>query len=1010
VESLAKISRPRLPRVYDRARLFRRLDAGRAHRALWIAGLPGAGKTTLVASWIARRRFCSLWYQVDAGDADVASFFYYLGLAARSAARGRITLPAFTPEYRGGLGVFSRRFFREVARHLSTPAVLAFDNVHEVPSESQLHDALACGIEELPAGVSIVLVSRAHPPAALARLHAYGELVVVEADELRLSGREAYGIARGRGARIGRARAVNLAARADGWTAGLVLLLERPGDEVPAAAASPRALFDFFAGEVLARTRSEERDVLLATALLPHTTGHAAKELSGNAGAPEILAALAERGFFTVTTGPDRYQYHPLFREFLLARARDILAPARLASLRGAAARALEDEEHLDEAVALLRADGTWDEVTRVAHAHAPALVSTGRGQTLLRWVDAVPLAALERAPALILWLGHALLGTSPSAARRWYVRAFELYDESDDAGGMYQAWSAVVGTYVWEWSDFTGLDRWIAALEDLERRHPLVPGEETSARVALAALAALVFHRPEHPSLPAREDQAFELAMREAVPLEFRVAASTYLIVYDGWFIGDPDRARRLVEVLAPRVRAPDVDPLTAIMWRSGEAPYHWNVGAAGPARRATEEGLQLARDSGIHVWDFMLHLQSVWAALAADEVDAGRVALERVGCALDAKRPLQLATRDLAAALLALRRCDWRTALTGASAAGAEYRTRGYGFGEALARLAAARALGELRRSADARAELEVARGIGAQARSAYFRYSCALAAARLAIVEGQENCAVEPLRTALGVARERGLTNHLWFTREETAELCAVAIERAIEPAEARRLATARACAPPARAFELAGWPWRLEVATLGGLDVRRDGKPIACAARANRRQLQLLVVLLTAGPEGLAEERVEELLWSDADGDSAHHALETTLYRLRRLLGSAEALVQRDRCVRIDRSCCFVDAWAVERRLARGLALLDRDAATSPAELARVASEALDLYRAPFLPRVDAPWSVSYRAQLERTVERLLREVALRLRGGGDVDAAARLELRTREVTCGGGPPP
>jgi LuxR family maltose regulon positive regulatory protein len=123
---LAKLTRPRLHKAVARQRLFAKLDEARENKpAICVVGPPGAGKTTLVASWLDVRGIKGIWYQVDAGDSDLATFFYYLGLAAKPFTRkGQRPLPSLTPEYLQDVEGFSRRFFRELFSRLPEGAGL----------------------------------------------------------------------------------------------------------------------------------------------------------------------------------------------------------------------------------------------------------------------------------------------------------------------------------------------------------------------------------------------------------------------------------------------------------------------------------------------------------------------------------------------------------------------------------------------------------------------------------------------------------------------------------------------------------------------------------------------------------------------------------------------------------------------------------------------------------------------------------------------------------------------
>ena len=118
-----------------------------------------------------------------------------------------------------------------------------------------------------------------------------------------------------------------LSANAGGWVAGFVMALRvRPSrDSASDVRDEPsRMLFDYFSTEALRGIQQADQALLFRLAVLPWMTPDSATALTGAGSAAMLLESLAKDLHFTTRLGGPKpvFQFHTLFREFLLRRGR----------------------------------------------------------------------------------------------------------------------------------------------------------------------------------------------------------------------------------------------------------------------------------------------------------------------------------------------------------------------------------------------------------------------------------------------------------------------------------------------------------------------------------------------------------------------------------------------------------------------------------------------------------------------------------------------------------------
>jgi tetratricopeptide (TPR) repeat protein len=800
-----------------------------------------------------------------------------------------------------------------------------------------------------------------------------GSLDVLYGDDFALTEAEALAIGHLWGySRRDRSTVRKLHGLTGGWAAGLVLSLRgwHSGPGQKRRSANEQALFDYLAREVLEGWDHETRKVLLETALAPRIDGAQAHRLTGIAKAQEILDGLLRSGYFVTRRGTD-YQFHQLFRTFLQQRAEQELAPTRRADVRAAAARMFEEAGQVEDAVGLFTEARAWNDAGRLIAAQAPMFLRQGRAEAVARWVLAVPEDIRNHDPVLLLNLGQALVIRDLREALGQLERSFELFHAAGDGRGAYLAWAAIVETFILAFLN-EPLDHWIAVLDDLRSQFPDFGGPEIETRVVAAAFNMLAQRQPWHPALPAWEARALSLALSPG-DAYLRTKLGQQLLFYYGACVNDLAKAKLVADAVQPLMISVQAEPAAFITWHLAEAVRHNFLGDVHAAREAVNRGLAASADSGLRALDAGFVQQRIFSALQEGDLDAAEAEL----CRLNELRstpgggPLDLALFHHCALLLARRRRDLSVAREHARACREFTAALGSRQGELLLGISCTWAGPTETLESEMETVLLLARRCG----NRYAQAASSLALALTATRHGDEARAVKLLGDGFSAARDVGCLFFVQLEPGELSECCAMALEHDIEPEYVCKLIHVLRLPAGERTGELQAWPWELRIQALGELAILRDGQPVHAGRKQQKKPLEMLRLLVAKGAQGMRQELLGEALWPDADGDAALHALQTTIYRLRRLLGKNEFIIHHEGRVALDPVAVFVDAWALGRVLDR----LDSARATRHPDAGAVESlstRVRELYRGELLVDSDDAHVAGARQKLHRRVAKCL----------------------------------
>ncbi|HET7097270.1 MAG TPA: BTAD domain-containing putative transcriptional regulator [Casimicrobiaceae bacterium] len=983
--------------------MFSLLDEAARRPIVWVCAPPGAGKTTLVASYLEARKLKHLWYQCDAADADTATFVHYIRLAAgQLAGRAAVRLPQFTSEPGQDLARFARGFFRDLFSALPNRCAVVFDNFHEPRTRRVQRAAFAQGLEELPEGITVIVLSRGDPPPEFARLVASRHIARIDEAELRCTPEEAEAI-------LGK---INLDTQtlhtiqkqSDGWVAALVLLrehLSRKGAVVDQSIGEGKeAIFQYFAGEIFNHARPENRRALMLTAIPPSITAAEAVALSGNEEAPRLLDYLYRHHLFTHLRHGEQpsYHYHALFREFLLYELDTRVSRDERLTATRRAGRLLAERGQVSEALELYRDAKDWDAMRSLIHEHALEWARQGRAQAVSDWIEALPSSMRESDPWLAYWFGRAWVFAQPLRGRPSIERAYTAFRNIGELRGEALALSTIVTSYYYEWAYFAPLDRWLPEFERLlggERAADLDPESELRARAAW--LMALLLRNPEDENVARCAQRLDALIDGERDP-NLRVLAGAMVFNYINWKT-EGEEAPSLIARIEPMLTKPDVSPLMQVQWRTHLSFWHYAHGRYGESTQVMVDARAIAERYGLEAYLFDIDHAEVSALINKGEHAAAKALLDVMEHRLSPTRRMQWPFFHHVRSMLEQRLDHRKAAIEHAERAVAlarELQVPSVQLPHFLARLAWARAA-----AGDGQGAMEVideAIALASPFERSKFEERRELLAIEADYNAGNLERVSVGLAKVLGEHRARGDVVFMRSRPDWAARLASHALEHGIETEFVRAMIQRDALAAPPDAGP--NWPFRLRVRVLGGFGLVRDGQPVVFTGKAQQRPLDLLKLVVALGAFDVDIEHVTASLWPDADGAAAKSSFDSALFRLRKLLDIENVITLSAGKLSLDRTRAWTDVWSLDAALENAGQASEGD--STDASRVHAARRLLEAYPGPLLGADEDAWIAKPRDLLRARFVRTLLFLGEKLEARRDWTTAVDLYRRGLEA--------
>lgn len=448
-----KLTPPRVPQhTLARPRVNELLRGAFDARVTILQASTGYGKSTALAH-LAAQTDSLFWYTCSEGDSDPQQFLLHLISAFRLHLPELADTPLALLQERGASQAAVEALLNELSVTLTVPALLFIDDYH-FASSPDVDAFVAHLLSFLPPNLHVILASRYAPTFdALARWRAHGEVLDLKRETLAFTRDEIEQLFVETYQLNPDPREIQtLYERTEGWPIALQLvrqeLRSNPRTNVavlferdaPTRTTADETLFEYLAGDVLAKQPTALQLFLIETCILHELEVAACNAITGRADGQALLTEIVQRDLFVIGLGEGQWRYHHLFQDFLreMALRRDAAAVRERHERAAAYFLQLGND---DRALYHLLRARAFQDAAQIIERVGEDVLRAGRLETLAGWIDALPSELVAAQPFLIFLLGElARLRSRYNDALAWYSQTEREYRAARDVRGIARA------------------------------------------------------------------------------------------------------------------------------------------------------------------------------------------------------------------------------------------------------------------------------------------------------------------------------------------------------------------------------------------------------------------------------------------------------------------------------------------------------------------------------------------------------------------------------------------